>query len=232
MTYRNLIIPLAFAVSTVGCGSSADSASTQAGTCLQQHTGKLDTLLTKQDIAPYAENATEEMETDYDKEYAHEISYSWPSDRTRTMEVSGNEFTIPMSNIISLGGIKTYTERDYYDRDENDPVKRFQRAHHNLTAEEKAKARAAIKKEMQNKGETAGKLADSIMGATSSKNTFKPVAGVGDAAVWDRQAKRLVVLTGETEFRVHVGVSDETEKNQAVAKKVAQSILADCAGGT
>lgn len=237
MTYRNLIIPLAISVGVAACGNSSDSAqastsaATQTAVCLQQHTSKLDALLTQQDITPHVQGATQDVEVDYDKEYAHEISYSWPSDRSRTMSVSGTEITIPVSNIISLGGIKTYTERDYYERDENDPVKRFQRAHHNLTAEEKAKARAAITKGMEKEIKTTRKISNAIFGAVSSRITSEPVAGVGDAAAWDVYTKDLDVLTGDTEFNVHVNVSVETEKNQAVAKKLAQSILADCADG-
>lgn len=241
MTYRNLLVPFALAVSVAACDNAADdSSSTRAsnlaagktGDCLQQHDDNdtLDALLTKQDITAYVKSSAEGVKADYDKKYSHEISYKWPSDRTRTMRVSDRSVMMSVPNIVTLGGVKTYTERDYYARDENDPVKRFQRAHHNLTVEEKAKARAAMKEEMQKKGKKAGKLADAIIGS-SSKITLDPVADVGDAAVWDRQAERLVVLTGETEFRVRAAVSGKTEKNQAVAKTLAQSILADCAGG-
>lgn len=248
MTYRNLVIPLALAVSTAACGNSADSASTQASAapgstqastatashasaCLQQHSGTLDTLLAKQAITPYVQGATEDIEANYDKKHSDEISYTWPSDRSRTISVSGTSITIPVSNIISLGGIKTYTKDGYYAQDNNDPVKRFQRAHHNLTAEEKAKARAAINKNMEKESKTTRKIGGAILSKVSSRIMFEPVAGVGDAAAWDLHAKELDILAGETEFSVHVDVSAESEKNKAVARKLAQSILAACADG-
>lgn len=85
MTYRNLIIPLAMAVSVAACGNSSDaahastSAATDVGVCLRQHTAKLDALLTKSDITPYVRGAATDVEVDYDTKYSHTITYSWPS---------------------------------------------------------------------------------------------------------------------------------------------------------
>lgn len=92
---------------------------------------------------PRSTSIVADVKANYDKKYSHEISYTWPSDRSRTKSVSGTEITVPVSNVISLGGIAAYTEDDYYARDKNDPVKRFQRAQHNMTAKEKANAQAA-----------------------------------------------------------------------------------------
>lgn len=233
MTYRGLIMPLAIVASAAasgypsGAAQAATSTATKAGACLQQHIGKLDTLFTQQVISPYVQGAVQDVEADYDKEYS-EVLYSWPSDRTRTMSVSGMEITTSVLNMIRLGGITTYTESDHYDSDEDDPVKRFQRGHHNLTAEEKAKARAAINESMKDESEKTRKIGNKILGAAISRIMFEPVADIGDAAAWNIRTKELDVLTGETEFSVQVDISAKNERNKAVAKKVAQSVLSDC----
>lgn len=238
MTYRNFTTPFAIAALAAACGypldtaQAATSATTEVEACLQQHIGKLDTLFTRQVIAPYVQAAAEEMEVEYDKEYSHELSYSWPSDRTRTMSVSGMEIETPVSNMISLGGITTYTESDYYGPDKNDPVKRFRRGHHNMTAEEREKARTAINENMKDEDEKTRKIANKLLGAATARIMFEPVADIGDAAAWNIRTKELDVLTGATEFSVQVDVSAENEKNKAVAKKLAQSVLSDCSGAS
>lgn len=238
MTYRNPNISLAIAASIAICGYPMDTARASSASvtgkeaCLRQHAGDLDLLLTQQAIAPYVQSASEDVETDYDKTYLDEITYSWPSDRIRTMSVSNNEISIPVSNIISLGGLKTYTEQDYYDRDGDDPVKLFQRAHHNLTKEEREKARAALSKSMEKESEATRMLADMIVGAVDSQVTFESVADIADIAAWNLRNNTLEVLIGETEFDVHVDISADNEKNKTVAKKLAQSVLSDCASNS
>ena len=138
---------------------------------------------------------------------------------------------IPIPNMISLGGIKAYTDSDYYDRDANDPVKRFQRAHHNMTAEEREKARAAINENMKDEDENTRKIANKVLGAATARIMFESVADIGDAAAWNIRTKELDVLTGATEFSVQVDVSADNEENKAVAKKLTLSSLDDCKGG-
>ncbi|GAW36253.1 hypothetical protein RA2_03323 [Roseovarius sp. A-2] len=236
MTYRNFIAPFTIAASVAACSfpSDAAQAATSSATevCLQQHVGELDTLLTMALIVPYVEGASGEVEVDYDKERSNELSYSWPGDRTRTMSGSTMKIEIPIPNMISLGGIKAYTDSDYYDRDANDPVKRFQRAHHNMTAAEREKARAAIKENMKDEDEKTRKIANKLLGAATARIMFEPVTDIGDAAAWNIRTKELDVLTGATEFSVQVDVSADNEKNKAVAKKLAQSVLDDCSGAS
>lgn len=236
MTHRNFMMPLAIAASAAACGYPLDtaqaetSAATEAETCLQQQVGKLDTLLTPELIAPYVKSAPEEVETEYDSEFTDEISYSWPGGRTRSMDVAGSEMTFPRPDTIRLGGITSYTESDYYDRDENDPVKRFQRGHHNMTAEERENAKAAINENMKDQDETTRTIANKLLGAATARVTFEPVEDTGDAAAWNIRTKELDVLTGGTEFTVQVDIGADKEKNKAVAKKLARSILDDCHG--
>lgn len=234
MTYRNFITPLAIAASAAAYGYSTEAAQaatstvTGAEACLHQHTGKLDTLLTRQDIAPYVQDADADVETKYDKVHTHELSYTWASDRTLTMSVSGMEISTPMPNTISLGGIESYTESDYYDSEKNNPVKRFQRFHHNLTEEEWAKAKAAMNENMKDESETTRKIANKLLGAANARIAFETVEDIGDAAAWNIKAKELDVLIGETEFSVTADISDDKKKNKAAASELAQAVLSNC----
>jgi len=236
MTYRNFITPFAIAASFAACSypSDAAQAATSSATeaCLQQHIGELDTLLTMELIVPYVKGAPEEVEVAYDKERLNELSYSWPGDRTRTMSGSTMKIEIPIPNMISLGGIKAYTDSDYYDRDSKDPVKRFHRGHHNMTAEEREKAAAAINENMKDEDEKTRKIANKILGAATARIMFEPVADIGDVAAWNIRTKELDVLTGATEFSLQVDVSADNEKNKTVAKELARSVLDDCKGAS
>lgn len=228
MSYLERFMPIAIVVGIAAGGYPSTSAAAGAETCLQQHVGKLDALLTLERVAPYVQSAPQEVEADYDSEHTHEISYSWPGGRTRTMDVAGNEMTFPRPDIISLGGIKSYTESDYYDRDEDDPVERFERGHHNMTAEERENARAAINENMKDESETTRKIANKLLGAATARVMFEPVEDIGDAAAWNLRTKELDVLVGETEFSVSVDISADKEENKAAATKLAHSILSDC----
>lgn len=225
MNYPTRIMLLAATMGLcVACSSQADSTQASnaqpsgAGHCLQQHAGKLDTLLTKQDIAPYVGDAAGKVETDYEKQFEDHITYTWPSDRTMTMMGS----TYPADSKIGLGGLKTYSG-------EGHPVQWFKSRHHNMTQKEKKKAHAAINAQLQKQGQTAGSAGNAITGAATSGIKFDAVSGVGDAAAWDYLDKALAVLTGDTEFKVFAEVSADTDRNKAVARKLANSILADCA---
>ncbi|SEL39612.1 hypothetical protein SAMN05421666_3520 [Roseovarius nanhaiticus] len=238
MIYRSFAMPLAIAASAAACGYASDtahaatSAITEAETCLQRHIGTLDALLTLEHIAPYVKGAPEEVEVDYDKGRSHTLSYFWPSDRTRTMSGSTMKIELPIPNMITLGGIKAYTASHYFDRDAHDPVKRFQRAHRNMTAEERETARAAITENMKDEDEKTRKIAKTLLGAATERIMFEPVAGIGDAAAWNIRTKELDVLTGATEFSVKVDVSADMAKNKAVAMTLAQAVLDVCKDAT
>lgn len=237
MIYRNLSIFVAIAIVVSGCGDSSDSMkatshATAESTCLQQHEDSLDTLLTMQSIAPYLNGDAEEVEVEYDTEYAHQLSYSWPSDRTRAVSVGSRKMQVPTANVISLGRLNTYTENDYYQKDNNDPVKVFQRFNHNMTAKERARAREALGKALDGQDKATKEIGKAMVGTTTSPTIrYETIDGVGDAAAWDVKAERLNVLTGATTFAVRVSISADVKDNQAAAKTLAKSILANCATG-
>lgn len=87
-----------------------------------------------------------------------------------------------------------------------------------MTAEEKARARAAINESMKDESETTRKIGNAILGAATARITFETVSDIGDVAAWDIHTKELDVLAGETEFSIQVDISADNDQNKTVPR--------------
>lgn len=201
---------------------------TEATSCFERYSTQYDKLLTKADISKQYPIDFAKAEKEYDTTNTspsyEEMVYSWPSERTRTLEVMGNQYTLPVDNKIGVGSIRFFSE------DEKFPLKRF-KSMYDLSDVEKENAQKSIAKEVDKHGELdkpSKKTAKKLTGSILSNMKFTPVNGVGDAAVWDYMESGLIVLKGRTRFTVFVDVGTDHKKDVALAKELAKSILAKC----
>lgn len=201
---------------------------TKSTACFEQYKTNFDKMLTKDEIlAQYPVDFDKaELTSSASKKYSpyNENIYYWDGDpnRAERLVVMGKDMGSKSYGI----GVRYL---DFYDEDEEFPVKRFT-ATHSLTEEDKAKAREALDKEADKEGSaTSKKTKKKVANSIISGIKFTPVDGVGDAAVWDHQSGSLVVLKGRATFEVLVDVSDDHDKNLDLAKKFAKTILAKCA---
>lgn len=196
--------------------------------CFERYSTKYDKLLTKADISKQYPVDFSKAEKEYDTTNTpssyEEMVYSWPSKRTRTMEVLGRKYTLPVDNKIGMGSIRFFSEDEKY------PINRFT-SMYDLSDTEKEKAKESIDKEVDKKEQLdkqSKKTAKKLTGSILSNMKFSPVEGVGDAAVWDYMESSLIVLKGRTRFTVIVDVGTNHQEEVNLAKKLAKSIMEKC----
>ena len=200
---------------------------TDPTSCFEKYAGKLDELLTRDDIISVYSTDIENAQKNYLRAVpaAYQACiYEWESNRTRTIKVTGREMTIPSPNRIGVANLSFYGEKI------KDPLAYFKNAHRTPTEEEKTYMQQEMTKKLEEEElsapqkETGTKLTTSVM----DKIQFEAVEGIGDAAAWDFMDSALVVLTGRTKFKIIVDISDAKEENLAIAKKLAILVLKKC----
>ncbi len=220
----------------LSCGNSEknDSNSTSAAeneevsSCFGKYLNQMDQMLTKADIQKHYQGDLTQAELDYDTISSPKYSaviYSWKGDEDRTERKTykGKDYG-PKWYKIGIGKLH------FYDEDVKSPIDVFNRTYRTMTAEEKAKAQEEISKELNKKteNEQTKKTAKKVTGSIIPQIKFDPVAGVGDAAVWDYMDDCLKVLKGKAIFDVIVDVSDNHEEDVKLAKALAKEVLSKC----
>lgn len=194
--------------------------------CFEKYIDKLDELL-RADILSIHIAGMQEAELKYSRigpVAYHVCMYEWESERTSTVKIGPYETTIPKPNRIGIGGLSTYGEKI------KDPLIYFKNAHRTPTTEEIVTMRQKMQEEMVKKGLSTSEeeTGDKLISSVADKIQFSPVDGLGDAAAWDHMDSALVVLVDRTKFKVIVDTSDDAEKNQALAEKLARLVLKKC----
>lgn len=159
--------------------------------------------------------------------------FSWPSDRTMTVEAMGRSMTVPLDNTIGVGFIKILTEEKLKSRAKNSYVHWFEDHHKNVTEEDMKSLEGDVDEKLEEEGlgEESKNAAKSIMKMASSF-TFTSVEGIGDMASYETNPKStsltLDVLHGDVIFGTTVDISEDRDRNLEIAKQISKEILKVC----
>jgi len=159
--------------------------------------------------------------------------FSWPSDRTMTVEAMGRSMTVPINNSISVGFIKILTEEKLESRRKKSYAHWFEDHHKNVSEEDVKSVEGDVDKKLEEEGhgEEAKDVAKSIM-EMASKMTFTSVEGFGDMASYETNPNSssvtLDVLHGDVIFGTIVDVSEDRDRNLEIAKQISKEILKIC----
>lgn len=214
-------------VKWVQLGSFSVENSISPSSCFEKYVGKLDKMLTKEDILFLYPSVSGKTEYKYSRigpvEY-HSCMYQWDSERTFVTKVGSREVQVPKPNKIGIGSLSFYADRI------KDPLAYFKNAHRTPTVEEKAEMQKRMKEKMEEKGLTTSQkeTGTNLTVSLSDQISFTTIGGLGDAAVWDHMDNSLVILAGRAKFKVYVEISGNVEENQGLAIKLAKRILAKC----
>jgi hypothetical protein len=111
------------------------------------------------------------------------------------------------------------------------PLENFKAFYRNPTQEEMDKAfkiaEERIKSDPKYSKEQADTATDLAKGL-SAREKFEDIAGIGDAASFNKEENYLTVLVGATLFQIIAGVSKDNAVNLELAKKLATEVLAKC----
>ncbi len=212
------------AAGTVAPAADAAEASPEgANTCLLDYQTRYDELLTLERAASAAGLPAGEAEVSYQKvlrnPVTHEVSYAWPSDRVRTMNVAGRDITVPRKNLVALGGIQPFD------------ANRFRNSYRAVTDAELRHVDAAIddSKDEALASEDQKSAAKGLAGiAAEITRAYREVPSVGDAASFNTIESKLYVLDRGVSFAITADVSDDAERNQGIAVALAQQVVDAC----
>lgn len=202
--------------------------------CIMSYIGKYDELLTESDIKKHFKGDLSQAEKEYtisssEKNRKRDVyTFSWPSDRTRTMTVGNSKMELPVFNQI---GLQWVGDDLYTIANKSTPVEQFKAFYRNASQEEiDAAMKIAETKIKEKEGltkEQAGNAVDMAKGM-SAETKFESVEGLGDAAAWVIKENKLVVLVGKITFQVIAEVSADGASNLELAKTLASEVLAKC----
>ncbi|GAB2775947.1 hypothetical protein GCM10027275_18870 [Rhabdobacter roseus] len=212
----------------------SNSASSEAdGQCLFEYQTRLDQLLTKDEIAQHfpedLSKATYKYETKYAPVNYQQAIYTWPSERIRKLKIGDRTMEVPSHNRLGVGDISQY-------KPDQNALNIFKSSYRTLTEEEKVKAREAMQEGLEKHtkddgkklSDTEKKAGNTLGGSLTDMAQFDSFEGIGDAAAWDAMDRALIVLKGRTVFRIYADVSADPQENKALAKKLAEVVLAKC----
>lgn len=240
--FSTLILGFLFATSCGGKASSTEKfESTEStptsvgnGDCIISYQSKYDDLLPLDIIKKHFKGDLSTAKKKYDinknEKYRNhdKYIYSWKSDRTRTMEISGNKMTFPVDNQI---GLQWVGDDLYMIMKKNSPLESFKAFYRNASQEEIDKAMAVADAQIRKKEGVTKEQADAATGIAkgmSAETRFENVDGVGDAAAWVLKENQLVVLVGNVTFQIVADVGTDKAANIELAKKLAIEILNKC----
>lgn len=200
-----------------------DESDSGQNACLLGYQTKYDELLPLARAATAAGLPADQAEVEYQKVMSnakyHELSYSWPSDRFRTVSAGGMSIKAPRPNRVALTGIGSTSLRT------------FRLSYRPVTDDDKKKLDEAIDTSKEQGLETAAQkdMAKQITGIIGEiTRAYRDVDGVGDAASFNTAESKLYVLDRGVEFGVVADVSADPDANQKVAIDIATQILAAC----
>lgn len=226
------------AIADIGKPGSPDPDASGGNTCLLEYQGKYDRLIEEADVLGATGFSKDAMETRYSKVLKnpvhHSFEYRFKNGRVgKTFGVSGE---VELKDIVKVSSINPMSLKQFKDSYRIVTEQEMQAAKQALDdiAEGKSTepdAKAALRKAEEHNiskesvKKTGGGMLD-IFREVSKANT--DVSGLGDAAVWNTATDDLYVLQNGVKFEIKVNVSNDEEKNKAVALEIARKILAKC----
>lgn len=194
--------------------------------CYAAYAGKVDKLLTLEDVRAEYPSLPAETEHQYLTSlpvYLQASEYLWPGDRTDTVSVGGRTYAVAKSNRIGIGGLEIYTD------EVKDPKAKFQNTYRTPTEEEKAEYQKRLQEKMEEEGRSESQRKAEYMATTLFDHVkFMPVEGIGDAAAWDIKESALVILVARAKFKVIADISDDPAVNIDLAKRLARRVFRKC----
>lgn len=245
------IISAGFLCLLFACGGSestsdsaeADVAEDVTSSCLADliEGNEIEKMITAQQLAKLVGKTEADLELKDNKSRSAEYStmaYNWEPEEERIMimemkspKAGGGEHVIktesPVPNKVIFGNI------DVIDIDGKDPKEYFRYTYGPKTAEEKEAIKKNIDKSKEQSDKVDEKSAEALKGMVDKQSSAE-LSDVGDLAYWSTQTysnvtdAKVKVLHGNTMFEVAVDVSNDTQEDLAVAKKVSQQIIANC----
>jgi len=223
-----------------GCGSSdkpekaGGRSSAQVGvSCLakfETRIGEILPLAILQEIVQL-QGVTPELKVTYTRSLKV-ASWSWPSERTRSMQIAGTTMEFPVDNQVSLSHFRRLDNQEFGPKDGKTYVEQNYRS---ISKEEMAGIQARMQEQIQErvrKGELteeqarlAGGMGGDLMG---SERIVESIEGVGDAARWVEKDNTLAVGHRNIAFTVYVDISSGAGVNRATAIDLARRLLRDC----
>ena len=206
-------------------------------TCLLAYQQKYDQLIAESEVSAATGFSPGVMETKYNKvmkpEY-HSFQYTFKNGRKG--KVLGFDREMELSDVVSVGSIKAMSLQQFKDSYRvvtDEEMQAVQEALNDLSdgGSGNDQADAALKKAKDQNldKKTIRKAGGGILSTikeVSKANT--PVAGVGDAAVWNPVTDDLHVLQDGVKFDLKASISNDKEVNKALAIKLAQKVLEHC----
>lgn len=204
---------------------------TREKSCLEDYQAEPWSLFSLDEIAKFANLSASEgtmAEPMKVKNLAHRAAgYKWDSDRTLTVKVGEREVSVSESDKVTLG---RFTILDA-EKIKGSYVEHFKNQYKKLTAEEQAQFDQAFARQLENESDLTKGIGKGFAGL-SNQIDYKNIDGIGQAANWETNPRSsdglLHVLHKNMTFVVVVNLSDDSDYNLEVAKKIAAATIEKC----
>jgi len=226
-----------------GCGRSEKSPDSQTGggvskgrggsSCLAKFDTRIGEILPLNVLSDVVDlqGATPEMKVT-DTRSMKGVSWSWPSDRQRIMEMMGTQIEIPVDNQLSLSHFRRLDNAEFGPKDGKTYVETNYRS---ISKEEMADIQSRMREQIQERvrrgeiteeqAKLAGGMSGDLMG---QERIVETIDGIGDAARWIEKDRTLAVGHRNVAFTIFADISADAGENRAAAIAVAQRLLKDC----
>jgi len=158
------------------------------------------------------------------------VTFTWPSDRKEILKLGNSEVAKAVSNQVRINNptqIKLYGLADVRAA--------FDRQYQEVTPEQMKEAAKAIQDQKakmdREKGVVSGKVEKRVEKSVMSgiagaalKQQYESVAGLGDAAKWEKSGRMLVILDGDQILSIGCDVSAESDECRDAAVKIAKAV--------
>jgi hypothetical protein len=184
--------------------------------------------------------APDEMDIEDNNDYSSlDCAYRWETDRSSEIIIKMGDKEMrqnfPLKDFFSVEIDKIVTEEELENTRTESAVAYFNRLYGKKTAEEKEQIKDAIERSKQS-SDVDDKAADAISGMVDKDNTVD-ISDLGDAASVKRIGLKQYTNYKYAEMRVlHknvillilADVSDDTDADIAMAKKIAERVISKC----
>jgi len=234
---KSLFASVLLVLGVPACGGKESGGGSGAGggsvSCLAKYASKLDGMLTEKRLREVVDPGDKEVKSSVtDMGGLKSISWSWDSERTRKMQMGAMEMELPVSNQVSVSGIRVLDGQKHGPKDGKSYVEQNYRS---ISKEEMQRIHEQMARSIQervDKGEITAeqaKLAGGLgEGLAGDERVVETIDGVGDACRWVAKDRTLAVGHGNVFFSLFVDVSADVEVNREKALVLAKLILAEC----
>jgi len=231
------VIVIDDAIAAAEARRGKDPQASGGNTCLLTYQQKYDQLILESDVLTATGFSTAVMKTKYNKVMKPEYhSFQYIFRNGRRGKTLGLDREMDLSDVVSVGSIKAMSLQQFKDSyrvvtDEeikaaSDALKDISEGNSDddqaNAALKKAKGQGVDEKTIQ---KTGGVILGTIKEVSKANS---PVEGLGDAAVWNPVTDDLHVLQNGVKFDLKASISNDKEKNKALATKLARMILEQC----